>query len=158
MFFDDVGNFLKKNLVDPIDKAIVRPIDKAVIQPIREAADKDYALRHEHQRIEKIEASNAALRPLFYQAQQNLSVARERYERASEDFTKARGQPSFDRFIKGSPGQIPRVDPRAGTPELVKVIEDGGRFVLATVSLGLTEAIFNKDEIKRERAFLETRI
>jgi hypothetical protein len=164
--FAEIGRFLQKNVIDPvdravirpIDKAIIRPIDKAVIQPIREATDKDYALRHERKQVESLEKKNAGLRPQFFQAQQDLAVAQAAYEHASEDFSDAHGQAGFRALANGRTGTLARVDPRAGTPEILRAVEDGSRFVLKTVTLGLTEAIFNKDEIPRERAFLKKKI
>ncbi len=155
--FAEIGKFLQKNLVEPVDKAVIRPIDKAIVRPIREATDKAYALRHERKRVETLEKKNAGLRPRFFKAQQDLAAAQAEYERASEDFTSQHGRPGMTPAAPpGTP--LARVDPRAGTPDLLRAVEDGSRFVLKTVSLGLTEAIFNKDEIPRERAFLNKRI
>lgn len=46
----------------------------------------------------------------------------------------------------------------AAQPEVLQVLEDGGRFILSTISLGLSEGLFNKKEIAQERAYLNTKI
>jgi len=156
--FADIGKFLHDNIVVPIDKGVIKPIDRHIVRPIREATDKDYALRHETARIAKLRAENAPLRPAFYTAQEDLAVAEAAYERASEDFTQSHGVNAFRNIGAGGLGTLKRVDPKAGLPDVIKVIDDGSRFILKTVSLGLTEAIYNIDEIPRERAFLRRQI
>jgi hypothetical protein len=156
--FAEIGRFLQKNVVEPIDRAVIRPIDQAIVQPIREATDKDYALRRERKQVETLERKNSELRPKFFQAQQDLAAAQAEYERISEDFSEAHGAPRLRALVRSGPGDPVRINPRAGTPEVLRVIEDGSRSLLKTVSFGLTEAIFNKDEIPRERAYLNKRI
>lgn len=156
--FSEIGRFLQKNVIDPVDRAVIRPIDRAIVRPIREATDKDYALRHERKEVETLERRNAELRPRFFRAQQDLAAAQAEHERVSEDFSDAHGLARLQALAINTPGGPVRIDPRAGMPEVVRMVEDGSRFVLKTVSFGLTEAIFNKDEIPRERAYLKARI
>lgn len=164
--FADIGKFLDRHIVKPIDRHIVKPIDrhivkpidKAIVRPLRELTDKDYALRHERKEIADLEAKTGRLRPEFYEAQQDMAAAEAAYERASEDFARVHGKGAADLLVQRTPAQGTAPDPRAEMPGVVRAIEDGSRFILKTVSLGLTEAIFNKDEIAAERAFLRKRI
>lgn len=163
--FGKIGKFLEKNVIQPIDRAIIRPIDKAVIQPIdkaiveplKVATDKDYALRHETARLDAAKIRYANSRPPFFRARQKLEVTRAEYERVVEDFRSVHGAEAAKVVVRQVTDPGVKTDPGTGAMKVVKDIENGARTVLKTVTLGLTEAIWNADEIPKARKYLEAK-
>lgn len=149
---------IDKAIIKPIDKAIIQPINKAIVEPIREKTDKDFALRRERKHVEKLQAGNSELRPQFFQSQQDLAVAQSEYERISEDFVTAYGVNNYDALIRRGSRISAPLDPKAGLPDIVVAVQDSNRFILNVVSLGLSEAMFNIDEIPKEREHLRRKI
>lgn len=140
--FAQIGKFFEKNLINPI----------------RGATDKDFALRHEKTRLRSLEGQYATVRPAFFRAQEDFATAVAEYERTSEDFSKAHGKDAFGAIGGGRRPALVAVKGPDGVAGVLNAINDGSRHVLKTVTLGLTEAIYNIEEIPRERDQLNRQI
>lgn len=164
-FGKKVGKFFKKNIAKPIEKTVIKPVDKAIIDPIervvvnpiREKTDKDFALKDERARLERAKADFLAARSEVMEVSQELELARLTYERVTENFRKMYGHGGAQTALPWIEDEGMPDNPLEGVGKVLETVGEVSRNVLKTVSLGLTEGIFNLAEIPKEREFLEAK-